>query len=157
MPRSFRSARLLPAVLVLGGCQLAPARTDTAAESARLLQADRDFAALVDTVGDAEAFNRYMADDAIQIPADAPPRHGRQEISDSLRTLPPMKLVWTPQAASVSDDGSMGWTWGDWSIVGTGKAADAVFAAGRYLDVWRKQADGGWKVTADIGNAQSKK
>lgn len=147
----------LATALLLASCQLAPAHVDTTAEAQRLLQADRDFAALADRIGDAEAFYQYLAEDATQIPADAPPRRGRKEISDGLRSLPPMKLRWTPQQASVSDDGSMGWSWGEWSIVGTGKANDAVFAAGRYLDVWKKQADGSWKVVADIGNAQSKK
>lgn len=157
MQRSSSSGPLLATTLLLAGCQFAPAHVDTTAEAQRLLQADRDFAALVDRVGDAEAFYQYLAEDATQIPADAAPRHGRKEISDSLRSLPPMRLQWTPQEASVSDDGSMGWTWGEWTIVGTGKASGATYAGGRYLDVWKRQADGSWKVVADIGNAQSKK
>ncbi len=157
MPHLSKAAILLAATVMFAGCQLTPPRVDTESESQHLLQADRDFASLADRIGDADAFNQYLTDDATQLPADSAPRHGRSQISDSLRSLPPMKLQWTPQAASVSDDGTMGWTWGDWTIVGTGKASAATFAHGRYLDVWKRQKDGSWKVVADIGNAESKK
>lgn len=60
-------------------------------------------------------------------------------------------LTWDPTFAAVSSSGDLGYT------VGTYESArrvdgDRVVDRGTYLTVWRRQADGAWKVEADIGN-----
>jgi ketosteroid isomerase-like protein len=42
----------------------------------------------------------------------------------------------------------MGWTWGQYQVLAEGE----TISTGKYLNVWTRQADGRWKVRADIGN-----
>lgn len=152
-----RMAAIAAVALATGGCALmTPAPVDTKAQTERLLQADRDFAAQADRIGAADAFFSYMTDDTIELGPDAPPVVGRSAIRERLKPLPPYRLRWVPNAGEVSDDGSMGWTWGKWEMVGPDKQVAPV-SHGKYLDVWRLQKDGSWKVVVDIGNSESKR
>jgi ketosteroid isomerase-like protein len=48
----------------------------------------------------------------------------------------------------VAESGDMGWTWEKYQVV-----VDAeTVSSGKYVNVWKKQADGSWKVRVDIGN-----
>lgn len=136
-----------------------PAATvDTAAVAQKLLQLDRDIAALADRVGAADAIYSHMAEHAVELSADDAPITGRASIRDSMRTAAPNRLKRTPKHAEVSSDGSLGWTWGEWRLVGPGDTPQAtqVLSRGKYMDVWRRQADGSWKVIAEMGNAARK-
>ena len=138
---------LLGGVSMLSACR-SPAET---AQIEILLQADRDFATMADKQGAAAAFAAYCADDAIELPSEAPPLSGAQSIAAEKRVLGSNKLSWTPRGAQVSRDGSMGWTWGEWRIMPPNETTMPL-QRGKYLDVWRHEADGSWKVVADIGN-----
>jgi ketosteroid isomerase-like protein len=153
---SERFALAFAAALASAGCVPGATRVDATAETQRLLQADRDFAALADRVGDADAFYTYMTDRTIQLPADEPPVHGRAAVRDGLRGLAPNHLRWTPREAAVSDDGTLGWTWGEWELVGP-DAGPTLLGHGKYVNVWSRQPDGSWKVVVDVGNAARKR
>jgi ketosteroid isomerase-like protein len=62
-------------------------------------------------------------------------------------------LSWSLEHADVAEDDTAGWVW---SFVGapdaTGKRAKA---GGHYLTVWKKDANGEWKVAADMGTKDS--
>src|SRR5208337_1946474 len=61
------------------------------------------------------------------------------------------ELTWTPTDAMMGPSGNMGYTWGHFE----GRSKDAngnpVLTSGRYITMWRKQADGTWKVVLDAG------
>ena len=57
------------------------------------------------------------------------------------------RLAWTPGYAEVSRGGDLGYTTGLY----TRSQADGTHF-GHYVSVWRKQADGRWKVVIDGGN-----
>ena len=59
-------------------------------------------------------------------------------------------LTWDPDIASASADGDMGWTSGRYESRSTGPEGETV-GHGRYLTIWRRQSDGGWKVALDNG------
>ena len=124
-----------------------------AAEAQRLLQADRTFAASSLDQGTAAAFFANMSEDALQLPANAAPVQGRKRIRDRLGNLGAQALDWTPQQAEVSRSLDLGWTWGEWRLYRSA-ASKEVVARGKYLNVWKRGADGVWKLAADIGNQQ---
>ena len=61
---------------------------------------------------------------------------------------PGFALSWTPASAEVASSGDIGYTTGAYE-----SSMGGVKETGKYVTVWRKQADGGWKVTNDIFNA----
>ena len=64
-----------------------------------------------------------------------------------------VRLKWEPTDAVVTERGRLGSTVGRWQLVrrdSTG--AEKVASTGSYLTVWRKQADGSWKVVTDVGS-----
>jgi ketosteroid isomerase-like protein len=62
------------------------------------------------------------------------------------------QLVWDPIRAEISEENDLGYTIGSYRVIRAGVAEDeAPLSHGMYLTVWRRQADGTWKVTADIG------
>ena len=124
---------------------------DPAGETERLLETDHEFARYSREHGAADAFERYLTDDAVQLPNQGEVLHGRVAIVDSMRALDDdWVLDWTPVHAEVSADGSLGWTWGRYELY-RGATPEAK-SLGKYLNVWRRGSDGQWRVAADIGN-----
>lgn len=124
---------------------------DPARDAESLLAADADFARHSRAHGAAAAFGAYLADDAIELPRDGDAIVGRAAIVDGLEPLDDgWVLDWTPVHAEASSDGSLGWTWGRYELY----REDSPHAKqrGKYLNVWRRDADGRWRVAADIGN-----
>jgi ketosteroid isomerase-like protein len=62
------------------------------------------------------------------------------------------QLVWDPIRAEISNANDLGYTIGSYRVIRVGAAEDEPpLSHGMYLTVWRRQADGAWKVAADIG------
>ncbi|HMV30636.1 MAG TPA: nuclear transport factor 2 family protein [Gemmatimonadales bacterium] len=60
-------------------------------------------------------------------------------------------LRWAPDHAEVSGDGTLGYTWGRWTMTARDSTGARQVGQGRYITVWRRQPDGQWKVEADLG------
>lgn len=58
-------------------------------------------------------------------------------------------LSWKPEGAAISNSGDMGYTYGIYALVPSGK--DTVIY-GTYTSIWKKQHDGKWKFALDSGN-----
>lgn len=134
------------AVLGLAGCSSVP-------PTVALLNADRAFAAVAIQKGPAEAFYQFTTDDALQLPATGKPLVGRAAIRDAMSEGPPLLLNWQPQFAEVARDEDLGWTWGEWQGYQPGAGGKRV-AQGKYVNIWKKQDDGSWKVRLDLGNVE---
>ena len=125
---------------------------DVEEAKAELLDADRAFAQASIDYGYAEAFRRYLAEDAIQFPEGGEPVYGRDTIYEKMRPTKGVILNWEPQQAIVSACGDMGYTWGNYKATSTNEDGEQNFSYGKYVNVWRKES-GDWKVIADIGNS----
>ena len=60
------------------------------------------------------------------------------------------RLTWAPDLVGVSDDGTLGYTTGRYERRRVVDGSEVV-ATGSYFTVWRRQADGRWRVEADLG------
>jgi ketosteroid isomerase-like protein len=103
---------------------------DRERDRAALLAADRAHARSKD-------FLSPFADDARYLHPDAPLVRGKQAIRAVLAGSPG-PVTWTPEYVDVSDDGTLGYTYG-WTHLGDQQ--------GKYLACWRK-SDGPWRITA---------
>jgi ketosteroid isomerase-like protein len=124
---------------------------DIEKEKARILQLDRDFAVLSVQSGAAEAFRQYSLEDLVLLPPNAEPVHGRDNVSQGFVEFDKQFILdWEPQAAEVAASGDLAYSWG--TSTGTDRATGQPAFRGKYLTVWKKGADGNWKMLADMGN-----
>jgi ketosteroid isomerase-like protein len=65
---------------------------------------------------------------------------------------PNFTLSWEPLRADIAASGDLGWTTGSYTSEGIGPDGEPRRGQGRYVTIWRKAADGSWKVVMDLGN-----
>jgi ketosteroid isomerase-like protein len=128
---------------------------DVGQESANLFQADEEFARTSVEKGSAEAFYLFLTDEAIQLPRNGGPVVGRETIRESMSQGPKLTLTWEPKKAEVAASGDMGYTWGTYAAEWTGADGTENVRNGKYVNIWKKQPDGTWKVALDMGNQSS--
>jgi ketosteroid isomerase-like protein len=99
----------------------------------------------------------YYADDATVLPANAEMITNKAGASkfwmDHLTAN--VDVSWTPMYVEAAKDGDMVYDLGSYTMTtkpAKGKGA-AVTDHGKYLAVWKKQADGSWKAEADTWNS----
>jgi ketosteroid isomerase-like protein len=119
------------------------ARGDDASVAQVVAQTERAFSARCAQIGIRDSFLEYFAEDAIRFnpqPGLARPDLEREQSSTKVR------LTWEPKIVRVASTGQLAVSTGPY-VLQTG----ASKAYGYYLSIWKVQADGGWKVAADIG------
>jgi ketosteroid isomerase-like protein len=98
------------------------------------------------------AFADWFAEDGVALNNGQAPAIGRVAIAKSANWDPKVyQLTWTPTDAQMGPSGDMGYTWGHFEGHSKDAAGNPVTTSGRYITVWRKQADGSWKVALDAG------
>jgi ketosteroid isomerase-like protein len=118
-----------------------------------LMEADRAFAAETAARG-ADGWAAWFAEDG-RMYRERGYVDGRDAIRDAMAPAfadSLHRLRWAPDTAIVAASGDIGYTLGHWETVLTTAVGDSVLGRGSYVTIWRRQADGTWKATVDIGN-----
>lgn len=103
--------------------------------------------------GGGPAFASYFAEDAVTLSNGKGPVSGHAAIAAGTTWSPKdYQLTWTPQGGQMSPSGDMGFTWGHYAGRSKDRNGNPVVSNGRYMTIWRKQADGAWKVVLDSSN-----
>ena len=142
----YAAAGLTAASLV---ASVAWAQSSSPAEA--LMAVDRDFAAYASAHGVANGFRAYMdPKDGLEF-AGGEPRRGADAIYQAEGGDKPeaAHLTWAPTEAFVAKSNDLGVTWGRWTDTPIDPAKKPL--TGRYVTVWRKDAEGHWKGLIDIG------
>ncbi len=137
-------AMLLVVMGVVSGASCA--RTSEMPPAVRsLVDAERAFATMSVTVGMRDAFLANFADDGIVF------RPGPVNAKEVYRARPASAVVlsWEPVHAEVSSSGNFGFTTGPWEFRPDRDSEPVAF--GHFVSVWKREADGSWKVAADAG------
>jgi len=66
--------------------------------------------------------------------------------------LPDLKISWHVERADVARSGELGYTSGTYEMTFTDPTGKTVSDKGKYVTVWKEQADRSWKVLLDIFN-----
>lgn len=115
-----------------------------------LFEAERAFAKRCGEVGIRASFMEFFADDGIAFRPH--PVKYKEAVKD--RPAPPnplaFELLWEPIFGEVSAAGDMGYDAGP-SIYTDKTAEQPTPRYGFFFSVWKKQADGAWKVALDLG------
>jgi hypothetical protein len=147
---------LLLALLVAVPCAHAQDHDRAIAD---LLQTEKNFCSQVKTLGFDRACLANMADDCF-IPynlsltrAEYESRLAAARAKAGLTGLPgpdaDSELTWTPSRIEVSEDGTLGYTWGCYTQVTHGKDGKDSVDAGIYLTIWKRKTGGAWKFVYD--------
>jgi uncharacterized protein (TIGR02246 family) len=134
---------LLPALLA--GCGSGSGDLDSASRGAVEATVDRYVAA--SNEGDAEALTELYADDAVLLPPDHEPIHGREAIGDFWREGTDTGLEVSTLRLEV--DGSVAYLVGRYRLPPT---EEEEADSGQYVLCLKRQRNGAWKLTADIWN-----
>ncbi len=121
--------------------------------AAALMQADRDFDQATAQKG-LEGWMSFFADDA-RLNQRGGPIEGKAAVRAFYAKMFSRKnfsIRWKPLHAEASKDGSLGYTFGEAQISWEEPNGETRRADGRYVTVWRRQADGAYKVVTDLGN-----
>ena len=149
---------LLGIVLGLQGCQK-PVVVER--ETASLLEADRAFAETSVREGAPAAFREFLTGEALQFTGTGNVIRGNQQIYKQMSAAMDSSIVldWEPEEGEVSISGDFGYTWGRYTVYKkvSGMGSDSLnpLSEGVYVNVWKKQPDGSWKVVVDIGNSKN--
>lgn len=132
------------------------ADTDTrAADEAALRKLDDEWSKAAGAK-DLEKTVSYYTDDALVMPANSPVLQGKdaaRAMWKAMFNVPGFGGGWKASRVEVSKSGDLGWTTGPYEITETDASGKPMTDKGKYLAVWKKQADGSWKCVADMFNS----
>lgn len=122
---------------------------DVPAPLAAMVDAEREFAASARVLGVRDAFLKFLAADAVMFVPDPVVAH------EDLATRPSVPfaeepLIWEPRLGDVAASGELGWLIGP-SASAAANSTDANARHAVYLSVWKRQPDGAWRVSVDVG------
>ena len=97
----------------------------------------------------------FYADDAMQFVDKGPFVKGKDNIRtgwEQMLALPGPGLTFATTGVEVARSGDMAYEYGTYDFATADKKGKIIDEKGKYVLVWKKQADGSWKVAADIDN-----
>jgi uncharacterized protein (TIGR02246 family) len=145
--------------LIFTGCSQPPA-PDNRESDARALR-EGEVAAFVKDWGgkDVERIAAHFTDDGNLIVPNAPVMTGKDAIAKGMKDAladPNWSLALQAAQVEVSRGGDLGYTRGTYVLTASDPASKKVATEkGRFVAIFRKQADGSWKAVQDINNAET--
>jgi ketosteroid isomerase-like protein len=142
------------------GCNSAPqqpaAPPDTrAADEAAVRKADEDWSAVAKT-NQADAWVAFYSDDAVIFPPNGEMTSGKENIHKAIGeflSMPGLSLSWKTTKVATARSGELAYSYGAYEMSAKGPKGKPITDHGKYLEVWKKQADGSWKCSEDIWNS----
>lgn len=116
----------------------------------KMLETDRAFAGMSEQKGIKQAYLEYIDSNGVLLRPSQIPLLGADavdyliQLNDSNYTL-----KWEPNGGAVAKSGEMGYTYGIYALKPS--ARDTILY-GNYVNIWKKQADGKWKVVLNSEN-----
>jgi uncharacterized protein (TIGR02246 family) len=107
-------------------------------------------------IRDLERYICFYADDASLFWPGTPLVTGKdaiRELMNAFFAMPSFSLSFQTMKVQVSQSGDLAYSYGINTVTFTDPNGNAVSDKGKYVTVYKKQPDGNWKVTADIGNS----
>ncbi len=104
---------------------------------------------------DLEKAVSFYAEDATYNPPGAPLAAGKDAIRKvwtNIVAVPGINLRWTTSKVEVARSGDLAYDTGAYTVTKNDAGGKPVTTKGKYVVVWKKQADGKWKVIQDIDN-----
>ncbi len=93
-------------------------------------------------------------DDAIMLPPNAPMSVGKEAIRAASAEAgigsPGFSVSWAPTKIEVAESGELAYAIGTNRGTVPGPCGTPIRVEGKYIEIWKKDADGTWKIAADM-------
>jgi ketosteroid isomerase-like protein len=101
----------------------------------------------------------FYVEDAVMLPPNMPMSVGKAAIREASAALgiasPGISVTWQPMRIEVARSGEIGYAIGTFEGNAVDSDGNTVPIKGKYVEIWKKQADGTWKVAADMFSPDS--
>ena len=144
----------LVCILVIGCSSQSPQAQSSGESAIRAVEADWLKAA---KAKDLSGFVSFYAEDAALMAPNAPVATGAaiQQSLGQLFALPGFSLTFESTKIVVAGSGDLAYTQGRYELTFNDDQGRPATDKGKYVNVFRKQANDAWKVTADIFNSDN--
>jgi uncharacterized protein (TIGR02246 family) len=147
--------------VILAGCNQAPPppAPDTHDADVKAIRDVETAAVQAIAAKDIDKLGAFYADDASVFAPDAPVINGMAAIKAAWKSIVADKnfsLTFASDKVDVAKSGDLGYCEGAATMTFTDpKTKKVLTERGKYVTVYKKQADGSWKVVADIWNGDA--
>jgi ketosteroid isomerase-like protein len=141
---------LLMPLFLLMACSRKKEIKDTTEQRAEMIAAEISFSEMSKVKGTRAAMMQFIDSNGVLLRPNSFPLIGGDAINfisqsnDSAYTM-----IWQPKGGNIAASGDLGYTFGVYSVLP--KNGDSAMH-GTYVNVWKKLADGSWKLMLDSGN-----
>jgi ketosteroid isomerase-like protein len=152
--RSGIAAGILALTLFAAGCGKEEPKDTRAADEAAIKNADTQWAKAAASK-DVDATVAFYSDDATLLPPNAPMASDKASIRAAWAGLlgPGTSLSWQATKVEAARSGDLGYVIGTYQLEGKDASGKEESDRGKFVEVWKKQADGNWKAAVDIFNS----
>jgi uncharacterized protein (TIGR02246 family) len=105
---------------------------------------------------DLEKTISFYSPDALVLPTNAPAAATKDAIRNTWKELlasPGFAISWKTTKIEVAKSGDIAYATGTYELTMNDAGGTPINDHGKYVEVWKKQADGKWKVAVDIWNS----
>ncbi|HKP81060.1 MAG TPA: DUF4440 domain-containing protein [Pyrinomonadaceae bacterium] len=151
---SYRVTTLVLLLLLFSSTACRSGAT-SATDEATLRKLDDEWSRAVGS-RDVEKTISYYTDDAVVMPPNIPTLTGKEPIRslwNSMLDSPSFAGGWKATKVEVARSGDLAYVSGNYEFTEKDDSGKPITDKGKYLEVWRKQADGNWKCVADMFNS----
>ncbi len=148
-----RPTLALALVAVLSACQPPADRSTGAADAVRAADIAWEKAFTSKDLAGAIAF---VESTGSVLPPNAPTATGPaavQALFQGFYALPELNLHWQPTSVEAAHSGDLAYSSGTYQMSFNSPSGKPLADRGKYVTVWRKQADGSWRVVRDAFNS----
>lgn len=136
-------------LIIVAGCTSND--VDVAADEAAIRQVDHDMVA-AGNAHDIDAWLAFVADDARMMPPGAPPIIGKDAIRDLVNEFMSagVEVTHNLEDVVVSRGGDLAYVSYSYELTYTGPEGTPVTETGKDISIYKKDADGSWKLAIDM-------
>ena len=133
----------------------AASASDTTAIEQALRDLDAQWSAAAGAK-DLEKTISFYSENALVLPTNAPAATTKDAIRNTWKDLlasPGVAISWKTTKVEVARSGDIAYTTGTYELTVNDASSKPINDRGKYVEVWKKQTDGKWKVAVDIWNS----
>jgi uncharacterized protein (TIGR02246 family) len=141
-----------------GGPRVAEAPGDARAESEAAIKAADVAASAAATARDLDKLASFYTEDTAFMPPNDSLMTGRESARKYFAEMmkpADFSIAWQPTKVEAARSGEIGYSIGTYHVMFTGADGKMIMDDGKYSTVWKKQADGSWKLAVDMFNSNT--